>query len=94
MKWGCRGVAAQQPELLIVDEVTDLRERHLDLFDGARGIRDQGLLESAVGMPSASIGGEFVHRSVFAMAAACPLGCARGAAPAPPPFLLPSIAPR
>ena len=37
---------------------------------GRPGIRDQGLLESAVGMPQASFGGEFLHADLFTMAAA------------------------
>lgn len=42
----------------------------LESYGGATGIRDRGLLESAVMMPQASFGGEFVHKGVFEMAAA------------------------
>jgi len=35
-----------------------------------QGLRDAGLLESAVSMPRASAGGEFAHEDLFAMAAA------------------------
>jgi len=39
-------------------------------FGGGDGLRDQGLLESAIAMPMASFGGTFVHGSLFEMAAA------------------------
>lgn len=42
----------------------------LESYGGATGIRDSGLLESAVMMAQASFGGEYVHKSVFEMAAA------------------------
>jgi death-on-curing protein len=34
------------------------------------GIRDRGLLESALAVPEASFGGEFLHPALFTMAAA------------------------
>jgi len=42
----------------------------LDEHGGQSGIRDRGMLESAVGTPSATFDGEFLHEDVFAMAAA------------------------
>lgn len=42
----------------------------LESYGGATGIRDRGLLESAVMMPQASFGGDYVHAGVFEMAAA------------------------
>ena len=48
----------------------DLHERQIEAFGGTLGIRDQGLLESAIAMPGASFGGQFVHESLFEMAAA------------------------
>ena len=55
---------------LSLDDVLELHEMQLDSYGGATGIRDQGLLESAVMMPQASFGGEFVHKDIFVMAAA------------------------
>ncbi len=34
------------------------------------GVANQGLLESAVGMPAAGVGGEYLHENLSAMAAA------------------------
>lgn len=46
---------------------------HQDLtqdFGGDAGVRDLGLLQSALAMPSAGMGGEYFHSDVFEMAAA------------------------
>ena len=54
-------------------EIEDVLELHADLiarFGGTDGVRDMGLLESALGMPRAGFGGEFLHTDVFEMAAA------------------------
>ncbi|MCK4374461.1 MAG: type II toxin-antitoxin system death-on-curing family toxin [Candidatus Brocadiae bacterium] len=42
----------------------------IEEFGGDPGVRDRGLLESAVTMPAAQFGGEFLHRDISAMAAA------------------------
>ena len=55
---------------LSLDDVLELHEMQLESYGGATGIRDQGLLESAVMRPQASFGGEFVHNDIFEMAAA------------------------
>jgi death-on-curing protein len=55
---------------LSLDDVIELHRLQLANYGGADGIRDQGLLESAVMMPQASFGGEFVHTNLFEMAAA------------------------
>lgn len=58
------------PEFLDVDDVLALHERQIAEFGGSSGIRDRGLLESAVATPQATFGGGFVHGSPFAQAAA------------------------
>ena len=60
----------KEPEFLNVDDVMQLHARSLELFGGIEGIRDLGLLESAVAAPQASFGGELIYRDVFEMAAA------------------------
>jgi len=40
------------------------------IYGGKQGIRDEGLLESALAQPQASFGGEYVHSNIFEMAAA------------------------
>ena len=38
-------------------------------YGGKQGIRDEGLLESALAQPQISFGGEYVHDNIFEMAA-------------------------
>lgn len=55
---------------LDVDDVLELHALQLEEFGGGAGLRDRGLLESAVAQPQASVGGEYVHDGLFAMAGA------------------------
>ena len=57
-------------EFLTVREVEALHEDQLALHGGLSGIRDPGALESAVAIPQATFGSEWLHASVFEMAAA------------------------
>jgi death on curing protein len=50
--------------------VLELHEEAIGAFGGSAGVRDQGLLASAVATPQASFGGDFLHPDLFAMAAA------------------------
>lgn len=47
------------------------------MFGGARGIRDPGLLESAVANAEATFDGQFLHETPFEMAAAYLYGICR-----------------
>jgi death on curing protein len=58
------------PDFLTVEDVLDLHAVQLERYGGSAGIRDLGLLESAVMTPQASFGGEYVHADLFQMAAA------------------------
>lgn len=58
------------PLFLDVDDVLLIHEEQLGDYGGSAGVRDTGLLESAVAMPRASAGGAFAHEDLFAMAAA------------------------
>lgn len=58
------------PVFLSVDLVLAIHERMIVEFGGEAAVRDHGLLESAVAMPAAGFGGEFLHDGVPAMAAA------------------------
>lgn len=58
------------PEFLGIDEVVEIHKDQIARYGGEPGIRDVGLLQSAVAMPQAAYGGEFLHADVFAMAAA------------------------
>ncbi len=58
------------PEFLTVEDVLDIHARQMERYGGVSGIRDVGLLESAVAQPQATFQGQFVHADLFAMAAA------------------------
>ena len=58
------------PVFLEVEDVLLIHEEQLARYGGAGGIRDPGLLESAVAMPRATVGGEYAHQDLFVMAAA------------------------
>jgi death-on-curing protein len=58
------------PEFLGLDDVLALHGRSIEEFGGTLGIRDLGLLESALAMPSASFGDEWLHPTLFEMAGA------------------------
>lgn len=59
-----------EPEFLSVEDVRWLHERQLELYGGLDGVRDGGLLDSAVAMPQQSFGRAYLHNDLFAMAAA------------------------
>lgn len=58
------------PHFLTLDEVLSLHEEQIRLFGGLGGIRDLGLLQSAMGSVTATFGGAFLHETLFEMAAA------------------------
>jgi death-on-curing protein len=58
------------PDFLTPEEVLDIHEMQLKRIGGGAGIRDQGLLESALAQPPATFDGQFIHEDLFAMAAA------------------------
>jgi death-on-curing protein len=58
------------PTFLSMDVILQIHTRLLALHGGLDGIRDPGLLDSAVAQPMATFGGEFLHEDLFAMAAA------------------------
>jgi death on curing protein len=58
------------PEFLSVDDVLAIHHLQLERFGGSAGLRDLGLLESAVSQAEASFGGSYLHEDLFAMASA------------------------
>lgn len=60
----------KEPKFLLVEDVLAVHQRQLELFGGSAGIRDLGLLESAVATPQASFGGTFLHGTLSEMGAA------------------------
>ena len=58
------------PIFLTLDEVLSLHADQIERYGGRRGVRDMTLLESALGMPQASMGGKYLHGTLTEMAAA------------------------
>lgn len=58
------------PVFLNVEEVLAFHEDQVRQHGGSPGIRDRGMLESALAAPAATFGGEFIHHDLFEMAAA------------------------
>jgi death on curing protein len=53
-----------------LDEVIALHADQIERYGGSEGVRDLGLLESAVAAPEASFGGDLLHATVPEIAAA------------------------
>ena len=61
----------KDPRFLTLDEVLAIHSDQVRQYGGSGGIRDVGLLSSALAMPRASFGGQYLHPSLHEMAAAC-----------------------
>jgi len=59
-----------EPVFLSVENILSIHTRMISEFGGMPGVADQGLLESAVSMPTAGLAGKFLHKRLPAMAAA------------------------
>ncbi len=59
-----------EPIFLSLDDVIESHRQQIDRFGGSHGLRDQGLLESALAQPKATFGGEYLHAELHEMAAA------------------------
>jgi death on curing protein len=58
------------PRFLDLVEVLEIHQSRIDRYGGSPGVRDLGLLQSAVAQSSAGFGGEFLHSDLYEMAAA------------------------
>ena len=58
------------PDFLTLEEVLEIHDDQINRYGGASGIRDFGLLESALAQPQTIFGGSFLHTDLFEMAAA------------------------
>jgi death-on-curing protein len=59
-----------EPLFLTLAEIIEIHDYQISHFGGLNGVRDIEMLKSAIGMPSASFGGEYLHPTIFEMAAA------------------------
>lgn len=58
------------PVFLNLAEVLEIHQDQVARYGGAPGIRDAGLLKSALGMPATTYRGQFLHSDICEMAAA------------------------
>lgn len=61
---------AQPVRFLTTEQVLALHEAVIAAYGGEGGIRDTGLLASAIAMPQQAFGGAYVHPDLFQMAGA------------------------
>lgn len=66
---GCTDVL-QTPKFLELDLVLAIHHDQLQSYGGEPGLRDGGLLESALSQPQASMFGQLLHSTLFEQAAA------------------------
>ena len=60
----------QQPVFLTLQEIADIHRDQIARYGGSEGVRDWGLLQSAIAMPATGCGGQRFHADVCEMAAA------------------------
>lgn len=58
------------PLFLDLERVLRIHCNMIRTYGGSEGLRDAGLLHSAIAMPQASFGGDYLHADLFEMAAA------------------------
>ncbi|MGE4319534.1 MAG: type II toxin-antitoxin system death-on-curing family toxin [Deferribacterales bacterium] len=59
-----------EPKFLTIPEILEIHKDQISRYGGDTGIRDIDLLKSAIGMPSATFNGQYLHVSIYEMAAA------------------------
>jgi len=57
-------------QFLDLEDVLEIHTRQIVNYGGGQGVRDHGLLESALAQPQATFEGQFLHLDLFEMAAA------------------------
>lgn len=60
----------KEPVFLSLEDVLEIHRDQIQHYGGLPGVRDLGLLQSAVCMPLAEFDGNFLHKDLFEMAAA------------------------
>ena len=59
-----------EPIFLTFDEVLEIHRDQIERYGGETGVRDIGLLQSAVAMPKSRFSGGYLHQDLHDMAAA------------------------
>ncbi|MEG4317751.1 type II toxin-antitoxin system death-on-curing family toxin [Microcoleus sp. Aus8_D1] len=60
----------QTPNFVSKNMVLSIHARQIEIFGGTSGVRDEGLLESALAQPQATFCGQLLHPTISAQAAA------------------------
>ncbi|MBG1242356.1 type II toxin-antitoxin system death-on-curing family toxin [Nostoc sp. NZL] len=60
----------QTPRFLSISQVLDIHQDEINSFGGTSGVRDEGLLDSALAQPQATFGGELLYPTIHEQAAA------------------------
>ncbi len=58
------------PVFLTLDEMVAIHRDQIERYGESHGVRNWGLLQSAVAMPMAAFGGQHLHTDLYEMAAA------------------------
>jgi death on curing protein len=56
--------------MILISDILGLHDKSLKYYGGASGVRDMGLLESAIARPFQTFGGEDLYPDIFEKAAA------------------------
>lgn len=81
---------ADDPEFLDIEDVLELHRLSLEQYGGGSGVRDLGLLESALAQPRSAFGEQYAHEGLFAITRRPELAHSgdrqgrRGSRPSPP----------
>ena len=58
------------PKFLTLDDALEIHRDQIERYGGTLGVRDNGLLESALAAPQSGFGGHYLHADLFEMASA------------------------
>jgi death-on-curing protein len=59
-----------EPVFLGLEDTLEIHQDQIERYGGSAGIRDMGLLQSALAMPRSGSGGQYFHTDLHEMAAA------------------------
>ena len=59
-----------EPTFLALDEILAIHQDQIARYGGTEGVRDWAMLQSALAMPAAAFGGQYVHSDLCEMAGA------------------------
>ncbi len=60
----------KDPLFLTLAEVLEIHKNQIELYGGEFGLRDLGLLQSAIAQPEATFQNEYLHQDLYTQAAA------------------------